>query len=274
MQDPTTDDAPIPTDNVKKGPRTSGMMIRKVPMNTFPTTDNPSWFSQPSWLPLRRPLPEDEHPKVAKKPRLVTFAGTPHNSTAEIDSSSLGPADSTPRNSTAEIDSSSLRPADMEMPASHKGKWTAEEDAKLAAAAEKCGQDWVAVAAMVPGRTNQCRYKGFTSLCPTTRSKRRWTPEEDVKLIQAIEKLGKNWVSVAALVPGRTNVQCRSRWLASFDPATTICKKGKWMPEEDAKLAEAVVLDCSCCSGYRSNECAVPVQMGLHFGSSQDRDQA
>jgi myb proto-oncogene protein len=142
---------------------------------------------------------------------------------------------------------SSLHPTDRETPVSHKGKWTAEEDAKLAKAAEKFGQDWVAVATLVPGRTNQqVRYRFFTSLYGTiTGSKRRWTQEEDTKLIDAVGHYGEDWGEVAAMIPGRTNLQCRARWLSSFDPVTTDDgteggNKGKWTPEEDANLTEAV----------------------------------
>jgi hypothetical protein len=69
--------------------------------------------------------------------------------------------------------------------------------------------------------------------------RRIWTPEEDTKLKDAVEKHGKDWwVAVAMLVPGRTNVQCREHWFQSLDPAKG--KKGKWIPEEDAKLTKVV----------------------------------
>jgi hypothetical protein len=39
-----------------------------------------------------------------------------------------------------------------------------------------------------------------------------WAPEEDAKLIDGVAKCGHKWVVVAALVQGRTNVQCVRRW--------------------------------------------------------------
>jgi hypothetical protein len=43
---------------------------------------------------------------------------------------------------------------------------------------------------------------------------KKWEPEEEAKLTDAVkEHSDNNWVAVAALVPGRTNVQARARWL-------------------------------------------------------------
>lgn len=57
--------------------------------------------------------------------------------------------------------------------------------------------------------------------------------------MEAVEKDGKDWVAAAAMVPGRTNQQCRHRWDSALDPAS-VKNKGRWSPEEDAKLTEVV----------------------------------
>jgi cytochrome c551/c552 len=120
------------------------------------------------------------------------------------------------------------------------GKWKGEEDAKLTEAVTKYGNNWVAVAAMVPGRTNvQCRERWTNTVDPANSGQGKWTPEEDVKLAEAVKKHGKHWVLVAAMVPGRTNRRCRHRWVNSLDPAVGK-SAGKWKGEEDAKLTEAV----------------------------------
>jgi hypothetical protein len=124
------------------------------------------------------------------------------------------------------------------------GKWTAEEEARLTSAVKKCGNDWVAVAALVPGRTNaQCSIRWSHTVDPSINRKMgKWTAEEEAKLIDAIKKCGKDWVAVAALVPGRSNKDCRSRWAQNLDPNTNHAKRrrGKWTAEEDAKLFDAV----------------------------------
>jgi myb proto-oncogene protein len=121
--------------------------------------------------------------------------------------------------------------------------WKPEEDAKLTEAVEELGTKWARVAAMVPSRTDvQCRYRWVESLYPNIAlgKKGKWTVEEDAKLTEAVEELGTKWVEVAAMVPSRTDVQCRYRWVESLDPNITLGKKGKWTVEEDAKLTEAV----------------------------------
>ena len=40
-----------------------------------------------------------------------------------------------------------------------------------------------------------------------------WTAEEDTRLEKAVEAYGHSWVDVAVAVAGRTNDQCRDRWL-------------------------------------------------------------
>jgi hypothetical protein len=121
-----------------------------------------------------------------------------------------------------------------------KGQWTPEEDATLMEAMKMHGKDcWAVVATLVPGRADkQCRSRWVQTLDHANVKKGQWTPEEDAKLAESVKKHGKNWVAVAKLVPGRTNEQCRARWVQTLDPANG--KKGKWKPEEDAKLTEAV----------------------------------
>jgi hypothetical protein len=128
--------------------------------------------------------------------------------------------------------------------------WKPEEDAKLVAAVKKHGDKWVAVAALVPGRANaQCRIRWLKSLDPAIRATARkenilWSAEEDAFLTEAQKKHGNDWARVAAMVPGRTNVQCCARWRKFLGPnmylAAGVRTAGKWTAAEDAKLIEGV----------------------------------
>jgi hypothetical protein len=122
-----------------------------------------------------------------------------------------------------------------------KGIWKLEEDTKLTEAVKKYGQKWVAVAAMVAGRTDdQCRKRWTQTLDTAGKIVGLWNRDEDTNLSEAVKRHGKNWVAVATLVPGRTDKQCASRWTQTLDPVASRKTAGRWKPEEDAKLIEAV----------------------------------
>jgi hypothetical protein len=129
------------------------------------------------------------------------------------------------------------------------GKWTAVEDSKLKDAVQMHGgKDWGAITALVPGRTRiQCRKRWKDNLDPSIdRSDEctgKWTAVEDSKLKDAVQTHGgKNWNKIAALVPGRTKIQCNKRWHHFLDPSIdpTMARTGKWTVDEFSKLKDAV----------------------------------
>jgi hypothetical protein len=136
-------------------------------------------------------------------------------------------------------------------------RWTLEVDAKLTSAVKnnsmrKCGKEyninWGAVAALVPSRTSrQCKNRWNhcldTNIDPTTARSGKWTVDEEKKLRDALQTHGgNNWEPIAALVPGRTKMQCRAKWhgtlVSNIDPTTA--RSGKWTADEDIKLKDAV----------------------------------
>ncbi|XP_030475223.2 transcription factor MYB3R-2-like [Syzygium oleosum] len=74
---------------------------------------------------------------------------------------------------------------------------------------------------------------------PIRRSTRgRWTKEEDRLLIAAVQKFnGKNWKTIAACVPGKTDCQCLHRWQKVLNPRLI---KGSWTKGEDDLLINLV----------------------------------
>jgi hypothetical protein len=129
------------------------------------------------------------------------------------------------------------------------GHWTEDEDIKLKDAVQTHGgKNWSGISALVPGRTKmQCTHRWYSILDPSIdRAGGRpckWAEDEDIKLKGAVQTHGgKNWGAIAALVPGRTEVQCRSRWhgtlIPNMEPTTT--RVGKWSEDEDIKLKDAV----------------------------------
>jgi hypothetical protein len=84
-----------------------------------------------------------------------------------------------------------------------------------------------------------------------TRATARWTTDEDAKLTRAVantskKKHGKDyrtdWATISALVPGRTKIQCWSRWDHPLDPSIGRAngRTVKWVEDEDIKLKDAL----------------------------------
>jgi hypothetical protein len=110
--------------------------------------------------------------------------------------------------------------SNIDATAQHFGHWTADEDTKLKdAVREHGGKNWKAIAALVPGRTRkQCRHRWHDALVakidPTTARTGKWTADEDKKLMDGVRAHGaKNWKAHAALVTGRSKIQCYGRWM-------------------------------------------------------------
>jgi myb proto-oncogene protein len=100
-----------------------------------------------------------------------------------------------------------------------KGRWTTDENMMLKYAISMYGgKKWGAIARLVPGRTiKQCRDRWRDVLDPSigraTARVGKWTADEATMLEYAVSMYGgKHWEAIAALVPGRTKVQCRKRW--------------------------------------------------------------
>ncbi|XP_030532553.1 uncharacterized protein LOC115742411 isoform X2 [Rhodamnia argentea] len=129
-----------------------------------------------------------------------------------------------------------------------KSEWTPDEDAQLRAIVETFGEsDWQAVASALEGRTGtQCSNRWTKTLHPARQRVGRWTEDEDKRLRVAVKLFGpKNWMKIADFVPGRTQVQCRERWVNCLDPSLNW---NRWTPEEDAMLEAAIAEHGYCWS--------------------------
>ncbi|KAL7916879.1 hypothetical protein GGI35DRAFT_486020 [Trichoderma velutinum] len=73
---------------------------------------------------------------------------------------------------------------------------------------------------------------------------KRWSDGEDkllVELVSADLASGKeiNWQEIATLFSGRSNKDCRKRWIYTLNPSV---KKGPWTDEEDKLLFKGIQL--------------------------------
>ncbi|OII77895.1 MYB-like DNA-binding domain-containing protein [Cryptosporidium andersoni] len=132
----------------------------------------------------------------------------------------------------------------------NKGPWTKEEDISLIGLASYYnGHNWRLIANKLgTGRTPyQCIVRYQRSLNKKL-IKSSWNKDEDEKLLSIIESMGgfdileahkctSKWNYVASYLPGRTNQQCRSRYVRSIKKTL---KHGPWTLYEDVRLQFAV----------------------------------
>ncbi|XP_034446570.1 v-myb avian myeloblastosis viral oncogene homolog-like 2a isoform X1 [Hippoglossus hippoglossus] len=65
----------------------------------------------------------------------------------------------------------------------------------------------------------------------------KWSQEEDENLKILFSKFEDDWRTIASVLPGRTEIQCRRRWHYRLNPDIV---KDNWTKEEDEKIAEMV----------------------------------
>ncbi|NXD00201.1 SNPC4 protein, partial [Certhia familiaris] len=121
-------------------------------------------------------------------------------------------------------------------------EWTKDEDQILLELVQemRVGSHipYKKIAYYMEGRDSaQLIYRWTKSVDPSLK-KGPWTPEEDAMLLAAVKKYGcKDWYKIRTEVPGRSDAQCRDRYLKALHWDV---RKGKWSWEEEEKLIELV----------------------------------
>ncbi|NXL05137.1 SNPC4 protein, partial [Mesembrinibis cayennensis] len=121
-------------------------------------------------------------------------------------------------------------------------EWTKDEDRMLLELVQemRVGSHipYKKIAYYMEGRDSaQLIYRWTKSVDPSLK-KGPWTPEEDAMLLAAVKKYGaRDWYKIRTEVPGRSDAQCRDRYLKALHCDV---KKGKWSLEEEEQLIELV----------------------------------
>jgi hypothetical protein len=257
------EEASIPTEHVQNGPNLNRTFTvrRKAAKRILP------WDLPVDEIQLALPSPQDEDIREAKRPRLetpfptstdeATTTNTSHTTTVAVFQDEVLYSKGLHLQTAIPAAAAGFDP--MVDTTGERRRWTPEEDVKLISAVtntdkKKYGQnykiDWVAISAIVPGRTSkQCYYRWRDTWDPrknlTTVRAGKWTGDEDKKVKDAVRAHGEdNWIAIAELVPGRTKRQCCLRWHRVLDPSIdrSLARAGKWTADEDKKLKDAVRL--------------------------------
>ncbi|XP_041098869.1 snRNA-activating protein complex subunit 4 isoform X2 [Polyodon spathula] len=78
----------------------------------------------------------------------------------------------------------------------------------------------------------------YTHSCDPALKRGSWSSEEDALLIKAVAKFGpREWWKIRNEVPGRTDAQCRDRYMNCLSEDV---KKGKWSSEEETLFIDLV----------------------------------
>jgi hypothetical protein len=248
---PTEDDfAFVPTEHhVRNGTNLNRTFTvrRKAAKRTFP------WDLSADEVQLALPRPQDEDTRETKRPRLEEPFSTSTNEATTTQNTSHSTAVAL----TPDADAANLADSDPVMDINSNVRatgalicWTPEEDTKLTRATTnitrtKHGKDFMidsaTVTVLVPGKVLP------SSIDPTLARAGLWTTDEDTKLTDAVNISvsifrSKNWLAISALVPGRTNIQCRGRWDGSLAAQISQAKvdAGQWTADEDKELRDAV----------------------------------
>lgn len=94
-------------------------------------------------------------------------------------------------------------------------KWTPEEDSLLVSIIKSSKTlDWNIISSkMFKRNVRQCKERWFYYLCPEVNNG-EWSLEEDELLRQKVQEYGTKWQKIAKFFKGRTNTNCKNRWIA------------------------------------------------------------
>lgn len=130
-----------------------------------------------------------------------------------------------------------------------KGSWRLEEDTSLKSLYRQYGTQWKHIASFLPGRNGkQCRER-FVNHLDGSVSKKKWTSEEDDKLLYLQSQHGNKWSLIASQMSGRSSCGVKNRWKStcfqsrrkrkSLQRCTDSCRKRKYEFVEEIPVVQS-----------------------------------
>jgi hypothetical protein len=112
-------------------------------------------------------------------------------------------------------------------------KWTREEDELLIQLAEKYNEKhWKEISKKFNKKNSLQCFSRYKRIRPGI-VKGSWKKEEDLRIIELVNKYGKAWSKISKILATRNGKQIRDRFINVLDPEI---KKGKFTDEEDRLL--------------------------------------
>jgi hypothetical protein len=93
-----------------------------------------------------------------------------------------------------------------------RSTFTKEEDRLLMNFVEHYGEDWNIIASLMIDRNSRQVRERYRYYLDPSITKDPWTKEEDLKLIELIEKYGSRWKKISESFAGRNEVSVKNRW--------------------------------------------------------------
>eukprot|EP00762_Andalucia_godoyi_P006053 ANDGO_00331.mRNA.1 Myb-like protein M len=106
-------------------------------------------------------------------------------------------------------------------------KWTSDEDERLrAAVAVYGGKEWSQIAAFVATKDKVACYQHWFRVLHPQISKAKFTDSDYCALAWRVKVYGTSaWCKIAEGMPGRTDTQCRARWLDIVKGTTAVWRR-------------------------------------------------
>lgn len=112
-------------------------------------------------------------------------------------------------------------------------KWKKEEDALLIRLAKKFNEkNWKEIASNFVNKNPLQCFSRFKRIKPGIK-KGTWKKDEDMKILELVNKYGKSWSKLSKEIKTRNGKQIRDRYLNVLDPSIN---KGKFTSEDDLFL--------------------------------------